>query len=124
MGAHRGAALTMDPSRRELLALARSLRDDVRDDDPESVHRHLASLRSGLVEHVRLEREAGPAVDHDPVGFVVRNGQERLLALVDEVLAESSAETDALGCNCMVRSAEIEIALRRQDRLEGHRPTA
>ena len=30
-------------------------------------------------------------------------------------------ETDALGCNCLVRSAEIEIALRRQATLERHR---
>lgn len=50
--------------------------------------------------------------------------RRELLALVDEVMAESSAEIDALGCNCLVRSAEIEIALRRQDRLEGHRPSA
>jgi hypothetical protein len=49
-------------------------------------------------------------------GSIITEGQRRLLRLVDEVVFE--ALRDEPTCTCLVRAAEIELALRRQARLE------
>lgn len=108
------AATGEDPAHAALLATARQLRQAVIDDDTEQVHRLLCRLRAELAPHVVSEHDRLP-LERGSLSAIVVHGQRRLLKLVDEALL-GDGEGD--GCNCLVRAVEIEIALRRQIRLE------
>lgn len=103
-----------EPAQLDLLAMARAVRAAVARDDTQEMHRQLARLRSGLVDHLGIDHrhlaEAG-----EPVRFVIAEGQQRILRLLDEVLV-TSEEPDR--CNCLVRAADIELSLRRQAAIE------
>lgn len=113
------------PSHLDLLVVAHSVRAAVIDDDSEQVHTLLCRLRADLVSHLRDER---PRLSEarGSVRAVTTDGQQRLLELIDEVML--GLDDDPTGCNCLVRAVEIEIALRRQARLEAtllaHHPYA
>ena len=103
------------PSHLDLLDLARDVRRAAIGDDTDVLHAELTRLRHHLrlhvrAEHARLEEPASAAA------AVTLAGQRRLLALVDALLFEAGTTTD--GCRCRHRAAEIELALRRQARLE------
>jgi hypothetical protein len=103
------------PSHVELLVVAGELRRAVLNDDLDAVHQELSRLRSDLVHHLQAERDALAGLP-DAASIVVGAGQERLLRLLNELLyAVSDGPAE---CACLVRSAEIEVALRRQAKLE------
>ena len=83
--------------------------------DSEQLHADLARLRTALVHHLSDE-QTRMQDDLAATGTIIRNGQRRLLRLVDDVVFE--ALRDEPTCTCLVRAAEIELALRRQARLE------
>jgi hypothetical protein len=103
------------PSHVELLAVAGGLRRAALIEDLDAIHRELSRLRSDLVHHLRAERDALAGLP-GAIPVVVCDGQERLLRLLDELLFALS--DDPAECACLVRSAEIEVALRRQAKLE------
>ncbi|HLT17387.1 MAG TPA: DUF488 family protein [Acidimicrobiales bacterium] len=98
----------------DLMVIARRIRRAAAGDDPDGVLAELRQLATALDAHVadeqpRLEVLPGSAA------AIAQDGQRRLRRLVDEVLDEQ-AGPDA--CTCIVRAAEIELALRRQAELE------
>lgn len=103
------------PTHLDLLALAREVRQALVGDDTEQMHAALAHLRAAVAEHLDDEhaRMQIPSVLLDAV---VTKGQQRILDLLDGVL--HTVDDDAASCNCLLRGAEIEIALGRQARLE------
>jgi hypothetical protein len=56
------------------------------------------------------------ALGSDPVSTLVTDGQHRLLRLVNELLFGPRATPEQ--CNCVLRAAEVDVALRRQAQLE------
>jgi hypothetical protein len=106
--------MTTAPSHHDLLAIARAVRGAAIRDDIEHMHIQLARLRTALVHHLQAEG-ARLATAPGSAATVARDGQQRLLRLVDEVV---SGTGDDAGCNCLVRAAELEVALRRQAMLE------
>lgn len=111
----RPPASNENPTHLDLLETARALRRAMLDEDTDRVHRLLCRLRADLVDHVHGERRHLPSTGAS-VSSVVLVGQERLLELVDEVLL--GVDRDAQACNCLLRSVEIDVALRRQVHLE------
>lgn len=103
------------PSHGDLIAIAHALREATIVGDSEQLHADLARLRTALVHHVSDEQTRMPD-DLAATDSIIRDGQRRLLRLVDEVVFE--ALRDEPTCTCLVRAAEIELALRRQARLE------
>jgi hypothetical protein len=69
------------------------------------------------VGHVHAERVQLDALP-DPAAAVAREGQRRLLRLLTDVLFTSDDRDGLDDCNCVVRGAEIELAVRRQAKLE------
>jgi hypothetical protein len=107
-----GAASHLD-----LLAMARCVRDAVERDDTAGLHAALTSLRTAVVGHVHAERVQLDALP-DAAAAVALEGQQRLLRLLTDVLF-TRGDGDGLDeCNCVVRAAEIELAVRRQAKLE------
>lgn len=95
--------------------MARSMRTAVVDDDTDKVHELLHEIRAGLTRHIAAEQaEAVPT--SQTAALLVSDGQRRLLSLIEEVLG--TIDDDLRGCACIVRSVEIEIALKRQAQLE------
>jgi hypothetical protein len=108
--------VTPAPSHLELLAVARAVRRAAVVDDTDRLHTELSRLRTNLVRHVHAERDMVSNLPA-PAARVVGDGQRRLLRLLDELLFASDDDAVA-GCTCLVRAAEVELALRRQARLE------
>jgi len=103
------------PSHLDLLDVAREVRRAAVADDLTGVHRELSRLRTDLVSHLHAERDRlGSLAGATPV--VVADGHRRLLRLLDDLLFRSGGDTSE--CSCIVRSAELEVALRRQAKLE------
>ncbi|HET6949949.1 MAG TPA: hypothetical protein VFI47_06230 [Acidimicrobiales bacterium] len=103
------------PSHVDLLVTSRGVRRAAVDADTERLHRELSRLRTALVLHLQAER----ARLHDgPAATITRDGQRRLLALLDDLLDDTC--DDAGTCTCVVRAAEIDHALRRQALLEAN----
>jgi len=99
----------------DLLSIARNMRRAAAGDDTRRLHSELTHLRAALMDHIASEQGELDALP-DSTGRIARDGQRRLLRLVSDVLFNNS---DANGdCNCLVRAFEIELALRRQARLE------
>jgi hypothetical protein len=107
--------MTAVPSHVDLLAMARAVRRAAVNGPGEALRAELSRLRTGLVRHLLAEERPLSRLD-GAVGRVTREGQERLLALVNDVLG--STEDDDGTCNWIVRTAEFELRLRRQARLE------
>jgi hypothetical protein len=103
------------PSHLDLLAAAADLRRAAVVDDLTGVHRELSRLRSDLVRHLQGERGELAALP-GAMPVVVRDGHQRLLRLLNDVIMNEN--NDVAECTCLVRSAEIEVALRRQAMLE------
>ena len=113
----RPTVVTGEASHVDLLSMASVVRRAAASDDAEVLHDALARLRAALIQHVHAEEEGlndlpGAAAD------LVRDGQRRLLRLLSDVLFDATDGPDAVDCSCIVRGAEIEVALRRQSRLE------
>lgn len=104
--------MTGRASHLDLLAIARRVRGAVARDDTEGLHNELTLLRAAVMDHVHAERAQLDAL-HGSTASVAIDGQRRLLRLL------TPAERDgADDCNCLVRSTEIELSLRRQATLE------
>lgn len=102
----------------DLLAIAGGIRRATVSEDTDRLHGELTRLRTALIDHVHAERErldVLPGMTSD----VVRDGQRRLLRLLDDVLFSAAGDA-ADDCNCLVRAAEIEVALHRQAVLEAN----
>lgn len=99
----------------DLLAVSGALRRAAARDDIDRTHVELVRLRTDLVEHLHAERGAVSRLP-GAAAVVARDGQRRLLALLDDLLADTCDDLDT--CNCLVRAAEVGAALRRQARLE------
>jgi hypothetical protein len=97
------------------MAIAHALREATIVGDSEQLHADLSRLRTALVRHLSDE-QTWMLGDLAAIGSIIRDGQRRLLRLVDGVVFE--ALRDEPTCTCLVRAAEIELALRRQVRLE------
>jgi hypothetical protein len=100
----------------DLLAIARRVRGAVQRDDADGLHSELSRLRTALMDHVQDERKQLDGLAPSAAS-VALDGQQRLLRLVTDVLLAPAGRGDD-DCNCVVRAAEIELALRRQARLE------
>lgn len=112
VGAERSSG---DLSHIDLLGIARAVQHAVIEDDTDEVHALLCRLRADLVTHLHAERQRLLS-GQGSLDRVVLDGQRRLMTLLEDVIAGMG---DGPGeCNCLVRAAEIEIALRRQARLE------
>ena len=111
------ASVTSAASHLDLISMARVVRRAAASDDVELLHDALARLRAALIEHVHAEIDE---FDNRPgaAGGVVRDGQRRLLRLLSDVLFDAAGDPGAVDCSCVVRAAEVEVALRRQSRLE------
>lgn len=103
------------PTHLDLLAISRVVQRAVIDDDTEQLHAALSRLRADLVLHLRGEHQWAGGGQGAGAG-VVKDGQHRLLGLIDEVILD--AHSDEAGCACLVRATVIERALRRQAKLE------
>lgn len=103
------------PTHVELLAIARAVRRQSVLGDVEGLHRELARLRTELVLHLHSEQPTLASAG-GTAAEVARDGQRRLLALLDDLL--SSTEEDPGACNCLLRAAEVDVVLRRQAKLE------
>lgn len=99
------------PSHDDLLAAARAVRAEALGEDGDRLRGALARLRDDLVHHVRAE-EGHLATAPAAARAVVLGGQRRLLGLLEEAIG------DVRTCTCLVRTTELEVALRRQARLE------
>jgi hypothetical protein len=99
----------------ELLGMALVIQRAAAADDRATFEGELRRFRTALVEHARAERD-----DHEhlagPTRQLVRDGQLRLKALVDDLLAGTASS--AADGNGLVRAAELRTALGRQARLE------
>ncbi|GEM_PF-2782759 len=102
------------PSHLDLLCIATRVRAAAVAGDDDALHSELCGLRNALTEHLRAERLDAPT--NESVGRIVLEGQQRLLRLVDGLLFGPRDGVD--DCNCLVRATEVDIALRRQARLE------
>jgi hypothetical protein len=99
---------------RDLRAAAAAIHSAVAADDADALHEALVRLRRQIVERTR----AGAELDRLPGALptVVRGGQERLLAMIDDLLF---VDDDGTGrCPCLDRAADLEVRVRRQARLE------
>jgi hypothetical protein len=105
----------LTPSQLDLVASAHALRAAAVADDVDGVHSELASLRTALLEHLQHRAEDLTSLS-EPVRLVVVDGQRRVLALLNDLLLGPRADED--GCCCLLRAAEVELAVRRQARLE------
>ncbi len=99
----------------DLLAIARDLRRAATDRDVGGVHAVLTRLRAALVEHAAAETTELAELP-ESTGGLARDGQRRLIRLIDDVLFDSVDGSSE--CNCIVRAVEIDLAVRRQARLE------
>ncbi len=114
----RGASTTSIASHVDLVAVSGALRRAAATGDVHGTHLELVRLRTALVEHLQAELGAVSRLS-GAAAAVARDGQRRLLALLDDLLADTCDTCDTLGtCNCLVRAAEVGAALRRQARLE------
>ena len=109
--------MSPDPSHLDLLALARRVRDAAVHGGADALHRELSQLHAALVQHVHAEADRFDGLS-GATADVARNGQRRLLRLLSDVLFSEADTSDTERCNCLVRAAEIELALRRQAKVE------
>ena len=100
----------------DLLAIARRVRAAVERDDTDGLHAELGRLRVALMDHVHAERHQLDALPRS-AATVALEGQRHLLRLVTHVLF-APADQEGADCNCVVRAAGTELALRRQAKLE------
>jgi hypothetical protein len=107
--------MTSIASHVDLVAASGALRRAAAGGDLDRTHVELVRLRSELVEHLHAELGAVSRLT-GAAATVARDGQRRLLALLDDLLADTCDGPDS--CNCLVRAAEVGAALRRQARLE------
>lgn len=99
----------------DLMALADVITHAARTDDVDGVHMALCQLRNDLIDHVASESDAVAGMSAAAAG-PVRNGHRKLLAFIDDLLADPGEDD---GCSCVVRAAELRAFLMRQIRLEG-----
>lgn len=98
----------------DLIVIAGRVRRAAEHDDVDELHAELDRLRTALVDHLDGERKLVAELS-GATAAIALDGQRRLLRLVTEALAD---QADPAACTCIVRSAEIELALRRQADLE------
>lgn len=111
----RATATPGPPSHLDLVVAARWLRRTAAGGDLDAVHAELRRLRVALADHLRAERESVANLTGWQ-GQAARDGQQRLLQALDELVSDTEAVDPS--CTCIVRTAEIEALLRRQSRLE------
>jgi hypothetical protein len=109
--------VTAPPSHRDLLSITAAVRRAAVSGDTALVHAELDRFRVALTRHLAAERDEIDALP-GTAAVVARDGQRRLLHLLDDIVEGRSCEHG--GCNCLVRTARIEVALRRQARLEAN----
>jgi hypothetical protein len=100
----------------DLRGAARAIQQAAVDDDLDRLHLELSRLRTALVEHLH-----GVDDEHhlsDTAHQIVRQGLERLLRFVDELIFVTDGHDK--DCTCLVRAAELQGLLTRQARLEDH----
>lgn len=104
-----------DISHLDLLAAARQIDQAALAHDVDGVHRGLCELRNLLGRHVQLESSCFD--DLPPAAAeAIRNGQRKLLEVVDELLVRS--ERDEGSCRCLDRSMHLKALLLRQAQVE------
>ena len=108
-------AMNQTPSHLDLLTRARTLRRAAIDGDLTRTHDELSQLRNALVHHLHAEQDRVARL-REATARVVRDGQHRVLALLDDLLFDT--ETLDGSCNCVVRATEVELMMRRQAKLE------
>jgi hypothetical protein len=109
--------VTAAPSHRELLSITAAARRAAVSGNRALVHAELARLRAALIRHLDAE-EADLDALPGTAAIVAHDGQRRLLRLIDDI--DGGVDCDQDGCNCLVRAAGIDVALRRQARLEAN----
>jgi hypothetical protein len=101
----------------DLLAMARCMREAVERDDTAGLHAALTRLRTAVVSHVHAEHPQLDALP-DAAAALALEGQRRLLGLLTDLVFTRGDGDGVDECNCVVRAAEIELAVRRQAKLE------
>ena len=112
--ARRGEAIQTEHL--ELLERTRLVSRAAVDGDIDRVHSELCGLRNLLVRHLHHERDRHQP-GSDLHARVTRHGQDRLMTLVERLLADTDEKEGP--CTCLVRTAELRARLIRQIRLEG-----
>ena len=100
----------------DLLETARMLERAAIGADVPTLHRELCRLRNELTDHLADEASELERLASVPRRVVVI-GQQRLRALIDDLLADSTTGPQGQ-CACLSRTADIVRALARQARLE------
>jgi hypothetical protein len=123
---HSEAASDDEVSHIELLDRATAIEHAALRADADAVRAELRALRVALVGHLRAEEHCFDRLTPF-TAELVRAGQQRLLAMTDDLLTQprDSASSGA----CLVRSVELVRAIASQARLEGrllfhHEPRA
>ena len=99
----------------DLIAAARALRRRAIDDTPEELHHGLSTLRNDLLLHLHAEdRDVDQLPGATPT--VVREGQQAILRLIDDLILAS--EHGTAECSCLAGTAKVGAALRRQAKVE------
>jgi hypothetical protein len=96
----------------DLVVLTRDLCHVAIEGDTDRVHSILCRIRTDLTEHLASEAPRLHGLEGATLAAITR-GQQRLLALVDDMLLASDEH-----CACLRRSAELGHQIRRQARLE------
>ena len=104
----------LPPSHLDLLRIARRVRATAVAADDDALHGELCDLRNALTNHLHAENHHLHGAT-GPIGRITLEGQQRLLRLIDDLLLGPRTGAE---CSCVVRAAEVEIALRRQAHLE------
>jgi hypothetical protein len=113
---HSEAARTEEVSHIELLDRATAIEHAALRADADAVRAELRALRVALVGHLRAEEGCFDRLTPF-TAELVRAGQQRLLALTDDLLTQSRDSTS--GGACLVPSVELARAIASQARLEG-----
>jgi hypothetical protein len=96
----------------DLVVLARDLCHVAAEGETDRVHSILCRIRTDLTKHLASEAPQLHSLEGATLAAVTR-GQQRLLALVDEMLLAPVND-----CACLRRSAELGHQIRRQAKLE------
>lgn len=105
---------TIAPSHVDLIAVSATVRRSALEPDPDRLLIALQCLSDIVGEHLQAEEEDLADLS-DAMRSLVEQGQLRLLAIIDRLIAGAFANADI---NALFESAALDVALRRQARLE------
>lgn len=104
-----------EPTYLDLLEHARVLQQSAFEHDLPTIHAQLSDLREALGDRLRRGEDDLEGMS-DAVAAVVRAGQQKLTAQIDDLIGLSSMEHP--DCRCIEGTSRVTSLLRRQARIE------